>query len=63
MTAGYVLDCDPGGRGPGAYGKDVTGRTPLTINVDPQPFKCKIYAGATLSNGGRLTLRVIARRA
>ncbi len=63
VTAGYILNCVPGGRGPGAHGRDVSGRTPLPISVDPQPFDCKIYADATLSNGGRLTLRVIARRA
>lgn len=62
MTAGYVLNCDPGGRGPGAHGTDITGMTPLTINVDPQPFECKIYADATLSGRGRLTLRVVARQ-
>jgi hypothetical protein len=63
VTAGYVLNCVPGGRGPGAHGRDETGQTPLTIEVDPQPFDCKIYADATLSAKGRLTLRVIARPA
>jgi hypothetical protein len=63
VTAGYVLNCVPGGRGPGAHGRDESGQTPLVIEVDPQPFDCKIYADARLAKRGRLTLRVVARAA
>ena len=59
VTVGYVLNCDIGGRGPGV---NASGLTPFTVHVTPQLGHCKIYADATLSKNGRLTVRVIARR-
>lgn len=60
VTVGYVLNCDIGGRGRGV---NAIGVTPFTVHVTPQLGHCKIYADATLSKKGRLTVRVIARRA
>jgi hypothetical protein len=36
-------------------------RTPLSVDVDLQPGKCRLTADATLSKRGRVTVRVVVR--
>jgi hypothetical protein len=62
VKVGYVMSCAQSGAWSRSPGVEAVGTTPFTVHVTPQPGDCRIYAEATLSGRGRLTLRVIARR-
>jgi hypothetical protein len=62
VKVGYVMSCALSGAWSRGRGVDAVGTTPFTVHVTPQLGDCRIYAEATLSGRGRLTLRVISRR-